>query len=347
MEFTGERYIPSEDGVIKYEHLHRYAIAKDFCKDKVVLDIASGEGYGSAMLSNIAKSVYGVDIDPESIVHAQKEYAHRQNLTFLIGSCDKIPLEDSSVEVVVSFETIEHHDKHEEMLSEIRRVLTEDGILILSSPNKLVYSDEPDYHNPYHVKELYYEELSELIEKYFKYISIYGQKIGLSSFITALEPASNASDSMTSFTSQSQDLIRKTISISSPLYFLAICSNSHLEALNSSLYRDEDDLYMQTLSQITSLSNTCSEISVTAQKINTELKQTKVQFHESQLKLQETQTELQGTRVELQETQAKLQETQAKLQGTQKQLNKINKHFFSVIKNNNRKLFKNIRRIFR
>ena len=65
MEFTGERYVPAEDGQIKYEHLHRYALSLNFVSGKRVLDMASGEGYGSALLGSAAASVIGVDIDVE------------------------------------------------------------------------------------------------------------------------------------------------------------------------------------------------------------------------------------------------------------------------------------------
>ena len=57
--------------------------------------------------------------------------------------CDAIPLPDQSVDLVVSFETIEHHDKHEEMMLEIKRVLRPDGVVIISSPDKQTYSIEP------------------------------------------------------------------------------------------------------------------------------------------------------------------------------------------------------------
>ena len=49
MEYTGERFMPELTGEIKHEHLHRYALAQEFVKDKAVLDIACGEGYGSAL----------------------------------------------------------------------------------------------------------------------------------------------------------------------------------------------------------------------------------------------------------------------------------------------------------
>ena len=136
LNFTGERYVPGIKGDIEIEHLHRYALALELSKGKNVLDIASGEGYGSYLLSMLAKSVVGVDISKEAILHSSMKYI-KSNLTFLCGSADRIPCESHSFDLVVSFETIEHHDKHEEMLQEIKRVLKPDGILILSSPEKL------------------------------------------------------------------------------------------------------------------------------------------------------------------------------------------------------------------
>jgi len=61
-------------------------------------------------------------------------------------------------DLVVSFETIEHHDEHEQMLAEVKRVLKPDGMAIISSPDKAIYTDKPEYHNSFHVKELYREE---------------------------------------------------------------------------------------------------------------------------------------------------------------------------------------------
>jgi ubiquinone/menaquinone biosynthesis C-methylase UbiE len=67
----------------------------------------------------------------------------------------KIPLPDAAVDFVVLFETIERHDEHERMLAEIKRVLKPDSMVIVSSPDMAIYTDKPDYHNPFHVKELY------------------------------------------------------------------------------------------------------------------------------------------------------------------------------------------------
>src|SRR2546429_9906692 len=116
MKFTGERFIPGLDGEIRYSHMHRYALAYPLVAGKDVLDIASGEGYGAALMAHAARSVTGVDIDPESIKHARETYESCGNLEFMVGACESIPLSNQSVDVVASFETIEHHDKHQEMM---------------------------------------------------------------------------------------------------------------------------------------------------------------------------------------------------------------------------------------
>ena len=140
LEFTGERYMPSIGGNILLEHMHRYHLAKRYVSGKTVLDIASGEGFGSSVLAQSAERVIGVDISPQTVAHAAATYP-RVNLTFEVGSASAIPLRDQSVDVVVSFETIEHVAEHEQMMSEIRRVLKPGGTLIISTPEKANYSD--------------------------------------------------------------------------------------------------------------------------------------------------------------------------------------------------------------
>ena len=62
LEWTGERYVPSVKGEIRLEHVHRYLIARELSHGKRVLDIASGEGYGSDILASVATEVVGVDV---------------------------------------------------------------------------------------------------------------------------------------------------------------------------------------------------------------------------------------------------------------------------------------------
>jgi cyclopropane fatty-acyl-phospholipid synthase-like methyltransferase len=81
MKFTGERFVPEVHGNIELEHRHRYLQACSIAQGKVVLDIASGEGYGSAMLAEHAYQVIGVDISELAVAHAQQRY-QRDNLEY-------------------------------------------------------------------------------------------------------------------------------------------------------------------------------------------------------------------------------------------------------------------------
>ena len=242
MDFTGERYVPSQQGQIKYEHLHRYAMSLLFVEGKTVLDIASGEGYGAALLASKAQSVTGVDIDPQSVRHAQNNY-YDPKLTFLLGSCDSVPLPDGSFDVATSFETIEHHDKHEEMLREIKRVLKPNGLLIISSPNRLTYSDEPRYVNPFHVKELYFDEFRSLLQARFKHVEIYGQRLAIGSFITPLNESSETD--YHALTGDVGDLRQKVGALPSPIYFVALCSDDPTR-----LPHDPTSVYLDPVSDL-------------------------------------------------------------------------------------------------
>jgi ubiquinone/menaquinone biosynthesis C-methylase UbiE len=314
MEFTGERFVPQLSGEIKYEHLHRYALCLKLSKNKVVLDIASGEGYGAFILSKEAKTVIGVDIDRESIKHAQHKYHHIENLKFLLGDCTAIPLPDNSVDLVTSFETIEHHDKHEEMILEIKRVLKEEGQLIISSPNRLVYSDEPNYSNPYHVKELYYEEFVSLLSRHFNEINIYGQKLASASFVSSLK-TSNARN-YTAYTGEIDDLAEKTCSLKSSIYFLAICSDETQTSDFSieSVYIDADNDLLGLLQ------DDRKRAQIQLKKYELELEQSQSQLHLTRSELEQSQSQLHLTRSELEQSQSQLHLTLSELEQSQSQL---------------------------
>jgi ubiquinone/menaquinone biosynthesis C-methylase UbiE len=182
LKWTGERLVTSIEDETATEHLHRYKIAMDLCKGKSVIDIACGEGYGSSFLADVASSVIGVDIDPEAVSFAAAKYK-KKNLEYRVGNCAAIPAENESVDVLVSFETIEHHDQHDEMMREVKRVLKPGGLLIISTPDRVQYSDMRNFKNSFHVKELTEEEFEILLKKYFKNLEWAYQRIMYGSFI--------------------------------------------------------------------------------------------------------------------------------------------------------------------
>lgn len=245
-EFTGERFIPTIKGQIRYEHLHRYASCTELVAGKDVLDIACGEGYGSALLSKSAHSVIGVDIDSQIVQHAKIKYGNQSNLQFRVVTSDAIPLDDASVDVVISFETFEDLDKHEEMWREIKRVLRPEGILIISTPDKRTYSDPTGYSNKFRAKELYLHEFEQLLKKYFRYVTLHGQRLATVSFINMSGTNLCTFDTYDAW-SVEQELIKKQVAIPpDPVYVLAACSDKSPLQLRASVFiNPNDDLYME------------------------------------------------------------------------------------------------------
>jgi len=173
MEYTGERMVPEGADINTFwEHIYRYRFALPYVQGKRVLDIACGEGYGSAALKQAgAASLTGVDISQEACEHASKRYG----VTTKVGDAKKIPLPDKSVDAVVSFETIEHVSNPEKFLDECVRVLAPGGRLIISTPNRKAYLKDASP-NPYHLKELTEDEFIVLLAARFRDVQIYTQR---------------------------------------------------------------------------------------------------------------------------------------------------------------------------
>lgn len=176
LEDTGERMVPefhkggSTWGLVYAEHMTRYMCAQPLVKGKTVLDIASGSGYGSHLLAKTAAKVYGVDVDQKAVAYAQQHFGGG-NIVYQQGDGTKIPLEDDSVDVVVTFETIEHIKDYRKFLEEVTRVLRPDGLAIISTPNDLEFAEG----NHFHVHEFEYEELLNEVKKYFSHTDSYFQ----------------------------------------------------------------------------------------------------------------------------------------------------------------------------
>ena len=241
LAFTGERFIPGTRGEIWMEHWHRYHFASRWARGLRVLDIACGEGYGTALLARSASHVTGVDVAPKAIEHAKRSYSSVANIEFRIGSCTAIPLPDASVDVAISFETVEHIHEQDEFMAELARVLKPGGIVILSCPNKAEYTDKRRTENEFHVKELYRDELAALVTKRFAHAAWYGQKPSFYSVIAPEAPA--GAGELMEVSEKSPD--RGASHLASPLYFLLVAARERaaLDALTPviSVFADHDD----------------------------------------------------------------------------------------------------------
>ena len=152
LQLTGERFTPECVREIWYEHWHRYAFARNLAANKRVLDAACGEGYGSALLADVAAEVTGVDIDPTSVAHACARYAAKAHLRYVCADATTLPFPDRAFDLIVSFETLEHLAAQEKLIAGFARVLADDGLLLISSPDKRTYSDLAAFRNEYHVR---------------------------------------------------------------------------------------------------------------------------------------------------------------------------------------------------
>lgn len=241
-QFSGERFLPGVIGEIAYEHWHRYAFARRYVRGRRVLDAACGEGYGSALLAGAAASVIGIDIDREVVARATARYGKPSKLAFQAASITRLPLDDASIDVVVSFETIEHlsADDQRLMLAEFTRVLAPEGLLVISSPNRPEYSDARGYANPYHLKELDRDELASLLRPTFAAQRWFRQRRYFGSAIWG----ETAGDGFEALSGSTADVAEAALPAA--MYFIVVAARSP-DALPTkgpalSVYADRDDL---------------------------------------------------------------------------------------------------------
>ncbi len=158
------------------DHVVRYLFAKRFVNNKVVLDDCCGSGYGSTFLAeNGSKFVIGLDISDAATTFAQNQYK-LGNLNFTKQDATRLAFADKGFDVIVSFEAVEHIKEYRKYLGEIVRCLKDDGIYVMSTPNKLMTS--PIWKTPYnhwHVQEFRPVELKHHLEDFFSDVELLGE----------------------------------------------------------------------------------------------------------------------------------------------------------------------------
>jgi cyclopropane fatty-acyl-phospholipid synthase-like methyltransferase len=145
------------------QHVQRYEFVASLVRNKTVLDVACGCGYGAYIVANAgAAKVVGMDLSSEAISYAQNHYEHA-GLEFVQGNCLASAPPEAPFDVVLSFETIEHLEAPEIFLSRIACILKQDGFLALSAPNRLYHGQI----NPFHINEPDHETLTRWIGRSF------------------------------------------------------------------------------------------------------------------------------------------------------------------------------------
>lgn len=164
MALTGERTVPgvAEENYWFRRHEVVYRRLVDRCAGHDVLEAGCGEGYGAALIAEVARSVIGLDYDESAVAHVRARYPR---VDMRHGNLAALPLPTASVDVVVNFQVIEHLWDQGQFVAECARVLRPGGVLLMSTPNRITFSPGRDTPvNPFHTRELNAAELTELIE---------------------------------------------------------------------------------------------------------------------------------------------------------------------------------------
>jgi len=158
-------------------HLARYMFASPYASNRRTLDIACGTGYGLPQLQARARCVVGVDLDDEAVRAARAELNSAAG-GVLVADAGALPFKKKSFELITSFETLEHLKHRKEFLAELSRVMSRDGLCILSTPNAdrtLPVNGTP--RNPHHLHEYTPAELEKELRSCFAEVEMMGQTL--------------------------------------------------------------------------------------------------------------------------------------------------------------------------
>jgi ubiquinone/menaquinone biosynthesis C-methylase UbiE len=306
----GERYLPGMGGRIAAEHLARYAFAEQFIAGKDVLDVASGEGYGTAIMATKAHSITGVDLAEAAVLFAQKKYSKVKNAKFQVGDLTAIPFDSDRFDVVTCYETIEHVDEPLKAITEAKRVLKGNGILIVSTPNKENYSDRFEYDNPFHKKELGFGEFKSALQDSFEHVRFFGQFSSAASCIFDVKESGRWSIPDQESDVTHANVAKWTNNASSgdadPLYFVAVCSDHPLrneieaiEFFDASDWRSIEDEFLlrKTGAQLQSQNDNVTALRGELQATQTNLQSLQVDLQATKDILNRRDTEIQTLRL--------------------------------------------------
>lgn len=157
------------------EHRSRYHLAAPLAFNRTVLDVACGSGFGSQILAEAgAAHVIAADLSSDAFGSALVD---NDVVKFVQADATILQLKNGVVDLVVSFETIEHFEEGDGFVGAIKNALRPGGTLLISTPNRLFTQRLKGPPNPFHVQEYTPEEFQELLARHFDHVELKGQHV--------------------------------------------------------------------------------------------------------------------------------------------------------------------------
>jgi SAM-dependent methyltransferase len=177
---TSERHSPDhvasdEERGLDVRHRYAYDLVRDYAEPSHrLLDVGSGEGYGSTILMPFVASYAGIDVSADAVAKANERYGS-DNVVFQEYDGLTIPHPNGSFDLITSYQVIEHVADVPRYVAEMRRVGRPGGYVLVTTPNrKLRLAEGERPWNRYHLREYDAEGLREILTVAFDDVAIYG-----------------------------------------------------------------------------------------------------------------------------------------------------------------------------
>jgi 2-polyprenyl-3-methyl-5-hydroxy-6-metoxy-1,4-benzoquinol methylase/glycosyltransferase involved in cell wall biosynthesis len=312
--FIQERYVPGTwSEIAAYEHVPRYALARDLARGKRVLDFGSGSGYGTAMLAETASSVLGLDVSASAVAYA-RDLHQRSNLSFVQDQELGASLPSSSFDLITCCEVIEHVDAETQprLIANLHRLLAADGKLLISTPNPEITAIYGD--NPFHLCELTRPQFEALLNGAFAHVELIEQSVHACVFMAPAEAKElvEVHRGVPGFEGESR-----------PAAYVAVCSKMPFDALPGMVFPDSRLDYIEQRVQALQRRNrqlidrsALVGSRASATQLARALESTRNDLSAAQAELRVTRTERDAAQAELHVARTERDAARAELHGT-------------------------------
>jgi len=179
LKYTGERLTTNLSilNPLRVENLARFSFFIDHFNGNRVLDLGCGSGEGThEIATKLKEPVYAVDLSLPALTEASNEW-NNPFVKFIQMDVCRLGFPDNTFDGLISIEVIEHIEKTNDYLAEAYRVLKPGGLIMLTTPNKLLSSPKPGMLWPEHVREYTPDEFSSLLHGHFTQCSLWAEYI--------------------------------------------------------------------------------------------------------------------------------------------------------------------------